>query len=115
MILKSADEIIGHLEKGHLARDFAERLRELGELLVEMGEGSGSVSLKITYTAKGDLVDIKSKLTSTLPEKKRRSSSAWLMPDGRLSLQHPDQQPLPLRDEGSAFTRTRREAVDIDA
>jgi hypothetical protein len=114
MILKTTDEILGFLEKGHLSRDFAARVKELCGELVDMGEGSGTVTLKLTFSAKSDMVDIKSKLSSTLPEKKRKSSTAWITPDGEISLQHPDQAPLPLRDENSP-SRIRRDAVDIDA
>lgn len=100
-------------KKGHASREFATRVKELLAELHDMGEGAGAVALKLTFSAKSGMVDVKVKLTSTHPERKRKSTMFWVTEDGELSLQHPDQAPLPLRDQNSNPSRIRREAVDV--
>ena len=91
MILQTTDEILGQLERGELARDYAVAVQEVLAALSELGGGKGSVSLKLTFDAKGEMVMITSSLTSSVPKKPRKSSNFFVTGDGRLSLQHPDQ------------------------
>lgn len=106
MILKNTDEIMGALEKGELSKDFAEKIHEVLEKLAELDSGSGSVTLKLKFSSKAEMVSIKSSVEAVLPKKERRTSNFFMTPDGRLSLQHPAQVDI--------FAATRRDAVDAD-
>lgn len=107
MILKSTEEIIGALERGDFAKDFNAEFHKLLQALAELDAGSGSVSLKLKVTSKGEMVSIKSTIDTTLPKKERRSSNFFITGDGRLSLQHPDQVDM-------GFDR-RRDAIDVES
>jgi hypothetical protein len=103
MILKTTDEILGALERGELSRDFAEAMNSCCEALVAAEEGSATLTLKIKLSAKNEVVSIKSNVTTSLPEKKRRSTTLFLTGDGRLSQQHPDQ--IDIFERGERSTR----------
>jgi hypothetical protein len=105
MILSTTDEILGALERGDLAKDFAAAVREVLSALGEMDAGAGGVSLKLKFSARGDMVSVKAKLETQLPPKERKSSNFFLTGDGRLSLQHPEQISM-------GFDR-RRDAADV--
>ena len=91
MILETTDEILGQLERGELARDFATSVQEVLQAIADLGGGKGSVSLKLTFDSKGEMVMISSKLESSIPKKPRKTSNFFVTGDGRLSLQHPAQ------------------------
>ena len=106
MILKTTDEILGHLERGDLAKDYAAEIHTVLEALSHVDDGSGSVTLKIKFAVKGEMVSAKAEITSTVPKKPRRSTSLFLTGDGRLSLQHPQQIPM--------FGESRSRRADIE-
>jgi len=106
MILRTADEILGHLENGNLAKDFALGVHEVLEVLSGLDDGSGSVTMKLTFDAKGDMVTVKAKLDVKPPIKARRSTNMFLTRSGELSLQHPQQIEM--------FNGRRRESADQD-
>jgi hypothetical protein len=89
--LKTTDEIMGALERGELSKDFADAVRKCCEALIAAEEGKASVTLKISFSAKQEVCSIKSNVTTSLPEKKRRSTTLFLTDDGHLSQEHPDQ------------------------
>lgn len=90
MILKSTDDIMAALERGQLSRDFAEAVGKVCEALEAAEEGAAGITIKLKFKAKAEVVSIKSSITTSLPEKKRRETMLFLA-DGALSLQHPDQ------------------------
>lgn len=109
MILNNIDEIMGALERGELAKDFATAIRNVLQALYDADGGKGGVTLKLKISAKAEMVTIKADIVEQLPPKDRRSSSFFMTGDGRLSLQHPDQVDM--------FTNgdRRRDAVDVPA
>jgi hypothetical protein len=94
MKLTTTDEIIGALERGDLAKECAAKHEEVLQALVDQG-GNASLTVKLKFSAKAGSVTIKASVETTLSKKERRSSFFFLTDDGRLSLQHPDQPPLP--------------------
>lgn len=104
MILQTTEEILGGLEKGELSRDFAEKVREILQALVDADGGAASLSLKLKFNSKGEMVTIKSTLAAVLPTRERRTSNFFVTGGGHLSLQHPNQIDI--------FGDNRRNAVD---
>jgi len=103
MILKTTDEIIGALERGDLSRDFADAIHKCCEALEAAEEGAATVTLKLKFKAKNEVVSIRSNVTTSLPEKKRRETTLFLA-SGHLSQQHPDQIDIFDRDSGAGRT-----------
>jgi hypothetical protein len=91
MILKTLDEIIGHMERGDFAKDAAVAFQEVLTALHEQDGGSGAVTLKFKFKAKGEMTSIVTSIDTTIPKRERKTSTAFITGDGRLSLQHPDQ------------------------
>lgn len=104
MKLKTTDEIMGALERGELSKDFADAVRKCCEALDLAEEGKASVTLKISFAAKHEVCTVKGNVTTSLPEKKRRSTTLFLTGDGHLSQEHPDQMGM-FDGGGSKSTR----------
>lgn len=90
MILNSTDDIMAALERGELSRDFTDAVGKVCEALESAEEGAASITIKLKFKSKNEVVSIRSSITTSLPEKKRRETMLFLS-DGHLSLQHPDQ------------------------
>jgi len=105
MILRTTDEIFGALEKGDLSKDFATKVQEVLQALVDADGGNASVTLKLKFSSKGEMVTIKSKLDAVLPTQERRTSNFFVTSSGQLSLQHPNQIDI--------FAERRRDAADV--
>lgn len=105
MILKSWEEILGAFEKGNLAKDFAVEINKAGEALSHLDSGSATVTLKLKFSTKNEMVSVKADLETKLPKNERRTSNFFLTSKGELSLVHPDQVSID-------FERARRGAVD---
>jgi hypothetical protein len=112
MIIDDIRELFGHLEKGRLQHDLGMAVNEVTEHLALLGGGTGTVTLTLSFTAKQPLLDIKGEIKTTLPKAKRKNSIAFLTQDGRISLQHPDQQPLPLGNESFSNRRAAAETIE---
>jgi hypothetical protein len=104
MILKTFDEIIGHMERGDFAKDAASAFQEVLQALHEQEGGNGSVTLKFKMSAKADMVTIATTIDTSIPKRARKTSNAFITSDGRLSLQHPAQVDM--------FASRDRSAVD---
>lgn len=100
MILKTTEEILGALERGNLAKDVAEALRQVAGAIYEQDGGSGSVTLKFGLKGKGDMVTVTCDLAVKTPKTERRATNFFVTPDGRLSLQHPQQIDMGFADRG---------------
>lgn len=90
MKLTTTDEIIGQLERGDVARDLATAIGEICAALEAAGEGKASLTLKLKFASKNEVVSIASDIKRDLPVKQRRTTTLFIT-DGCLSLQHPDQ------------------------
>jgi hypothetical protein len=104
MILNTIDEIMGHMERGDFGKDAVVAFREVLTALHEQDGGAGAVTLKFKFKGKGQMVSIATSIDTTIPKRERKTSTAFITADGRLSLQHPDQVDM--------FADRRRSAVD---
>ena len=108
MILRSLDEILGALERGQLTSDVNEAVREVGRALhAHESDASGSVTLKLVFKSKSEMVTVEAHIDTKMPKSKRRSTSFFLTGDGQLSLNHPQHITLFERSD-------RRTAVDTE-
>ncbi len=89
--IRSLSELVRALERGDLDQDSREVLGKINTALVERGEGTATLTLGLTFTAKDGMVEVKSKLASKLPEPKRKRSILWVGADHVLQLNDPRQ------------------------
>lgn len=106
MTLTEADEILGFLERGQTAIDFAAAVREVVAALHEQGNGSGKVTLTIAFAGKDGFVALTPSVTAVRPTRKRRTSNLWSTENGELHTEDPAQVRM-------SFVEARRSAVDV--
>lgn len=73
-------------------------LREVAEQVVLLDK-SGTVTLKLTLTAKAGGVIVSPKVTATPPEGKEGGQFFFVAPDGSLSRRDPNQPQLPTMED----------------
>lgn len=95
--IRDAQTIIGMLEDGQLAQDLG---REMVETLAKLKELAGdnpkkgvkgSVTLKIEFDLKHNSVEVDCHIDLKRPKPVRGTSFYWVMDDGSLSTEHPQQ------------------------
>lgn len=88
-------QIIGMADDGDLAAELsAEILRvnvAVKERAGQKGKAKGSVTLVLNLEQDGGILAITGDIKTVLPKKKRGSSLYWVMPDGAISTEHPQQ------------------------
>lgn len=95
--IRDAQTIIGMLEDGEVAAALGTEITETLAKLKELCAGNpkakvkGSVSLKINLAVEGPTVTIDAEIDSKRPKPVRGSSFYWVMDDGSLSTEHPQQ------------------------
>jgi len=95
--IRDAATIIGMLEGGEVASAFGtettETLAKLKELAGDRPKAKvkGSVTLKLNLEVEGGAVTITCDIDSKRPKPVRGSSFYWVMDDGSLSTEHPQQ------------------------
>lgn len=95
--IRDAQTIIGMLEGGEvsaaLGSEITETLAKLKELSGDRPKGKikGSVNLKLNLEVENGAVTITCDIDSKRPKPVRGSSFYWLMDDGSLSTEHPQQ------------------------
>jgi len=95
--IRDAQTIIGMLEGGEVAAALGTEITETLAKLKELGGGNpkskikGNVSLKINLCVEGPTVTIDAEIDSKRPKPVRGSSFYWVMDDGSLSTEHPQQ------------------------
>lgn len=87
--------IVGMVEDGEIANEFTAELTRMLATLKEhagpKGKAKGSVTLKIEADVDGGMVSLAGDVATKVPKKKRGSSMYWLLDDGSLSTEHPQQ------------------------
>lgn len=95
--IRDAQTIIGFLEGGELAPAFS---KEITDTLQEMKEHSGDnpkkkikgqVTLKLDIEIEAGAATISADISSKRPKTVRGSSFFWVLDDGSLSTEHPQQ------------------------
>lgn len=98
--IRDAQTILGMLENGELNKDASRELNETLAELCELSKASskskikGSFTLKLNITADNGTVSIQAEIAKKVPKSVRRSSFYWVMDDGTLATEHPDQSEL---------------------
>lgn len=95
--IRDAQTIIGMLEGGEVAAALGTEITDTLAKLKELGgdrpksKVKGSVSLKINLEVEAGAVTISCDIDSKRPKPVRGSSFYWVMDDGSLSTEHPQQ------------------------
>jgi hypothetical protein len=95
--IRDADTLIAVLEQGDLKSDLNAEIAKVVSKLHELSDEnpkrkfSGSLTLKMKFSAENGMVTISNDITSTLPKIPRRSDIFWTTEDGALSTEHPAQ------------------------
>ncbi len=111
--IRDAQTIIGMLEGGevaaHLSTEIVETLAKLKELSGDRPKAKvkGSVTLKLSIEVEAGTATIAAEIDSKRPKPVRGSSFYWLLDDGSLSTEHPQQTDM---FAGPREARTRENA-----
>jgi hypothetical protein len=95
--IRDAQTIIGALEGGEAAAELSKEITETLAALKEQTGGrakakvKGSVTLKLDIEVEGNNATITADIQSKRPRPVRGSSFYWVLDDGSLSTEHPQQ------------------------
>jgi hypothetical protein len=95
--IRDGQTIIGILEGGQLAADFGSEVTETLAKLKDLSgdrpknKFKGSVTLKVGFEVEGGAVTIDCAIETKTPKAPRSSSFFWVLDDGSLSTEHPQQ------------------------
>lgn len=95
--IRDAQTIIGALEDGDVAAELSQAIQDTLSQLHAQCEGrakakvKGKVTLTLDFTVEGAAVNITPEITAKVPKPPRNSSFYFLLEDGTLSTEHPQQ------------------------
>jgi hypothetical protein len=95
--IRDAQTIIGALEGGEAAAELSKEITETLAALKELGGGrpkakiKGKVTLTLDIEVEGNSATITADIASKRPKPVRGSSFYWVLDDGSLSTEHPQQ------------------------
>ena len=98
--IRDASMLIGMIERGALVEQLSAETQAVLAACQERGGGraadeiKGSVTLKLSFTVKGDVTHIAADISSTHPKRPSFSQMLFLGDDGVLSTQHPQQDDM---------------------
>ena len=100
-------DMLGLLNRGRFVEKLDEKLAEaMAELEALPNEkGSATITVTIAVSCENGRIDIKPSVKSKLPEEKGFNSTPFWAVDGALSVQHPSQSDMFLRDTGEPRER----------
>ncbi|TCR01090.1 hypothetical protein [Neorhizobium sp. JUb45] len=116
-IIRDAKTLLGMLESGKLNEELSATLQETQRGLQELAEAqptrsfSATVKLELKLTAKGEMIQFDADIPDVkMPKLPRRSSVFFLVDDGSISTEHPQQLdmiggPREIERGQSPFTR----------
>lgn len=117
--IRDAQTIIGTLESGEvsaeLGRQITDALSKLKEIAGDRAKvkAKGSVSLILKLEVESGTATITAEIAQKLPKPVRGSSFFWVLDDGALSLEHPQQ--MSMFGGPSAIDRRQAETIDETA
>lgn len=95
--IRDGQTIIGILEGGQLAADFGTEVTDVLAKLKDLSgdrpknKFKGSVTLKLAFEVEAGAVNIDASIETKTPKAPRSSSYFWVLDDGSLSTEHPQQ------------------------
>lgn len=98
--IRDAQTIIGSLEHGDAAQELSTEITETLAKLKELAGNrpknkvKGSVTLKIEIEVEAGTATITADISSKRPKPLRGSSFFWVLDDGSLSTEHPQQEDM---------------------
>jgi hypothetical protein len=98
--IRDMQSIIGLIEDGEFNTELSSEARDVLSKLTNMSQEqrgksiTGSVTVKLKFTVKDDLVEIASTFDTNVPKRPRKSSHFWIVEDGALSTEHPRQHDM---------------------
>ncbi|MCC2608361.1 hypothetical protein [Neorhizobium petrolearium] len=100
-IIRDAKVLIGLLERGDLNREFSDTLHNTQKALTELVAAqpnrkfSATVKLELKLTAAGDTIEFNAEIPPVkLPKLPRRSTVYFVLDDGNISTEHPQQMDM---------------------
>lgn len=101
-IIREGTSMVALIDDGDLSREFTEEFQKVNAAVKEAagpkGKSKGSITLKIDITCEGGVVVLAGDIVAKVPKKKRGSSMYWVMADGTISTEHPQQMNMFPRD-----------------
>lgn len=97
--IRDAQAILGLLEGGQLISDLGTEITNTTAKLKEMAitpkkKVKGKLSLTLDFEVQDGVLTIESTIAAKLPKEARRSTMCWVLDDGSLSTEHPQQQDM---------------------
>ncbi len=95
--IREGQTIVGILEGGQLAADLGVEITDVLAKLKDLSgdrpknKFKGSVTLKLSFEVEAGAVNIDCNIDSKTPKAPRSSSYFWVLDDGSLSTEHPQQ------------------------
>lgn len=97
-LIREGLQIIGMVDDGDLANEFTAELQRMLATCKEhagpKGKAKGQVTLVVTAEFEGGIVTLAGDVATKVPKKKRGSSMYWVLPDGTVSTEHPQQMSM---------------------
>lgn len=99
-LIRDADTLIAVLEQGDLKNDLNDNIAKVVSKLHALSDEdpkkkfSGSLTLKMKFSAENGMVTISNDISSTLPKVPRRMDVFWTTEEGALSTEHPAQHDM---------------------
>jgi hypothetical protein len=100
-------DMLGLLNRGRFVEKLDEHLSEALSTLEALPseKGSATLTVQVIVTYESGRLDIKPSVKSKLPEEKAFSGTPFWAVDGALSVQHPSQTDMFVRDAGDSRER----------
>lgn len=95
--IRDAQTILVMLENGQMVKDFGNELTNTLSVLCGISKDfpktkfKGNITLKLNIVAEAGTVNMQADISSKVPKLARRSNFYWVLEDGALSTEHPEQ------------------------
>lgn len=110
-LIRRFTDMLGLLAKGRFALKCDEHLAEALEHLSSLpgGQGTATINLTVTLAFQEGMLNVTPRVTSKLPEGKAFGATPFWEHDGALSVQHPSQMDMFVRDASARGSADRED------